>query len=321
VANEDSSMGCYAMNPKDYDEFSPFFKKALSQYHRVDLNVKKHVNNWSLEGVEGLPESGQLNLADLGLPELSMRVRTGRNLNKYPLPGAMTKDDRVNMEKDMGKVFAVLIEDKENFGGHYVSITPGHECFIDAKKYAQYVKDHIMFKDMSADSYLVSAGIAGDWPYGRGCYVSEDKQFIVWVGEEDHLRIMCMKKGHMLNEVFNRLEAAVKVVENNIDGGCAMSKDYGVVTSCPTNIGTGMRASLHIPLPNLCKDGTEAKAKEIAKPLGLSVRGLGGEHTPIGKDGTVDISPSARFCISEAEIVTALYKGIKLLKEAEDAAA
>ena len=45
---------------------------------------------------------------------------------------------------------------------------------------------------------------------------------------------------------------------------------------------------------------------------------MGGEHTPIGKDGTVDISPSARFCISEAEIVTALYKGVKLLKEKED---
>merc|ERR1712166_647669 len=54
---------------------------------------------------------------------------------------------------------------------------------------------------------------------------------------------------------------------------------------------------------------------------GLSVRGMGGEHTPIGKDGTVDISPSARFCITEAEIVTALYKGIKLLKEQEDALA
>jgi creatine kinase len=319
VANPDSAMGCYAMNPKDYDEFSHFFKKALAQYHKVDLAVKKHTNNWSLAGVEGLPESGELNLHDLGLPDLSMRVRTGRNLNKYPLPGAMTQADRVNMEKDMKAVFDKLIAD-ESFGGHYVSITPGHECFIDKAKYAQYVKDHIMFKDMSADSYLVSAGIAGDWPHGRGCYVSEDREFIVWVGEEDHLRIMCMQKGNMLNKVFNRLEAAVKVVEANIDGGCAMSKDYGVVTSCPTNIGTGMRASVHIPLPNLTKDGTDKKAKDVAKPLGLSVRGLGGEHTPIGKDGTVDISPSARFCISEAEIVTALYLGLKALKEAEDAA-
>merc|ERR1712195_143865 len=319
VANPDSCMGCYAMNPKDYDEFSPFFKAALQQYHKVDLKVNKHVNNWSLVGVAGLPEDGILDLKKLGLPELSQRVRTGRNLNKYPLPGAMTKEDRINMEVDMGKVYDTLIADPR-YGGRYVSITPGHKHFIETAEYDSYVKAHIMFKDMSVDSYLLSAGIAGDWPHGRGCYVSEDKGFIIRNGEEDHLRIMCMKKGSILNEVFDRLETAVKVVEANIDGGCAMSPDYGVVTSCPTNIGTGMRASLHIPLPNLTKDGTDAKAKVIAGPLGLSVRGLGGEHTPIGSDGTVDISPSARFCITEAEIVTALYLGIKLLKEAEDAA-
>merc|ERR1712086_1144543 len=141
---------------------------------------------------------------------------------------------------------------------------------INKKEYDDYVKRHIMFKDMSVDS-----------------------EFIVWVGEEDHLRIMCMKKGNMLNEVFDRLEKAVKTVQDNIEGGCAISADYGVVTSCPTNIGTGVRASLHIPLPNLTADGTDKKCKEIARPLGLSVRGLGGEHTPIGKDGTVDISPQA----------------------------
>jgi hypothetical protein len=317
VANPDSCMGCYAMNPKDYDEFYPFFSKALSQYHKVDLKTKKHVNNWSLAGVPGLPESGQLDFAELGLGAVSMRVRTGRNLNKYPLPGAMTKEDRVNMELDMGAVFDKLIADPA-YGGKYVSITPGHKCFINASEYKKYVDAHIMFKDMSADSYLVAAGIAGDWPHGRGCYVSEDKGFIVWVGEEDHLRIMCMKKGTMLNEVFDRLKTAVDCVEANIDGGCAISKDFGVVTSCPTNIGTGMRASLHLPIPNLTKGGSDAKAKVVAKEFGLSVRGMGGEHTPIGKDGTVDISPSARFCISEAEIVTALYLGVKSLKDEED---
>ena len=176
-----------------------------------------------------------------------------------------------------------------------------------------------MFKDMAADSYLTSAGIAAHWPHGRGCYISADKGFIIWVGEEDHLRIMCMKKGTVLNEVFDRLETAVNLVEELVDGGCAKHADFGVVTSCPTNIGTGMRASVHIALPKLTADGTDAKAKAIAKPLGLSVRGLGGEHTPIGKDGTVDISPSARFCISEAEIVTALYLGLQTLKGAEDA--
>jgi creatine kinase len=72
-----------------------------------------------------------------------------------------------------------------------------------------------------------------------------------------------------------------------------------------------MRASLHIQLPHLTADGTDAKAKAIATNYGLSVRGLGGEHTPIGADGTVDISPHARFCIKECEIIASLYDGIQ----------
>jgi creatine kinase len=70
-----------------------------------------------------------------------------------------------------------------------------------------------MFKDMSKDSFLMTAGIARDWPHGRGCYVSEDKEFIIWVGEEDHLRIMAMQKGTILNKVFDRLKGAIDVVE------------------------------------------------------------------------------------------------------------
>lgn len=161
--------------------------------------------------MEGLPADGLLDLSKLGLPAISMRVRTGRNLNKYPLPGAMSKTDRLNMEKDLLSVWDQLIRDP-TFGGNYFSITPGHPNFIPRQKYDQLVNDHIMFKDMAEDPYLVVAGISSDWPYGRGCYVSEDKEFIVWVGEEDHLRIMCMKKGTILNLVFDRLKAAVDVV-------------------------------------------------------------------------------------------------------------
>ena len=63
-------------------------------------------------------------------------------------------------------------------------------------------------------------------------------------------------------------------------------------------------------VPNLTADGTDKEAKKVAGPLGLSVRGTGGEHTPIGKDGTVDISPRARLFIKEAEIIAALYDGL-----------
>lgn len=311
IGNPGSEVGCYAMSPSDYDDLYDFFKGVLEKYHKVDLNEKKHENDWSLQGKEGLPEDGVLDVSKFGIEEpLSMRIRTARNLKKFPLPGAMNQEDRKAMELSMKPVFDSLIKNPD-FGGEYVSLTPGHPNKISDERYQELVKAHIMFKDMSADSFLVDAGIAGDWPYGRGCYVSEDKGFIIWVGEEDHLRIMAMKKSLKINDVFDRLKAAIDVVEDLIPGGCAKSKDFGVITSCPTNMGTGMRASVHIKIPNLTKDGKDDTAKAILKPYGLGVRGLGGEHTPIGADGTVDISPKARFCISEAQIAIALYKGVE----------
>jgi hypothetical protein len=194
--NPDSGMGCYANQPGDYETFEPFFRAALERYHKVDLSKKKHVNDWSLvpvtviystkttnptntnkhsikpipshslapkspiptpqNGVAGLPANGQLDFSKLGLSALSLRVRSGRNLKKFPLPGAMTRQDRVNMEAAMQPVFDKLIADTEKYGGKYVSMTPGHANFIDESAYQELVRQHIMFKDMSADSYVPS---------------------------------------------------------------------------------------------------------------------------------------------------------------------
>jgi len=318
IENPTSVTGCYAMKPTDYEVFSKFFDAVIKDYHKPKDANPKHVTDWDASNVG---ENGILDVSKLGLDELSMRVRVGRNLKRFNLPGLMTRDERIEFEKTMLAAFEKLQEMPE-YGGNIYSLTPdfnGEENpnKISDEKYQELVDAHIMFKDMAADPYLASAGISNDWPYGRGCYVSEDEQFIIWFGEEDHLRIMCMKKGTLLNEVFDRLREGLEVVES-IDGiDFATSKKYGYVTSCPTNLGTGMRASVHIKLPNLTRDGTDKKAKAVAKPLGLSVRGIGGEHTPIGSDGTVDISPSSRLFIKEKEIIEKLYNGIQLLMEEE----
>lgn len=65
--------------------------QVLADYHNVSASAQ-HVNDWSLAGVDGLPEDGILDLTKLGLEGLSMRVRVGRNLADFPLPGAMTKE-------------------------------------------------------------------------------------------------------------------------------------------------------------------------------------------------------------------------------------
>jgi creatine kinase len=322
VENPDSGLGAYAMTPDDYKTFSKFFDPLIRDYHGAAKDAV-HVTDWDASNVG---DNGVLDVTKLGLKELSMRVRVGRNLKKFNLPGNMDKEERVRFEESMLPAFEKLIGMKE-YGGSIYSLTPefsggkANPNLISQEKYQELVDAHIMFKDMDADPYLKSAGIASDWPYGRGCYVSDDKQFIIWFGEEDQLRIMVMKTGTMLNEVFDRLREALKTVESIEGIEFATNKSYGYVTSCPSNLGTGMRASVHIKVPNLTSDGTDTKAKEVCKPLGLSVRGTGGEHTPIGKDGTIDLSPSARLFIKERDIIAKLYEGIQKLMEKENAAA
>mmetsp|Transcript_17062 Transcript_17062/g.26627 ORF Transcript_17062/g.26627 Transcript_17062/m.26627 type:complete len:468 (+) Transcript_17062:2282-3685(+) len=314
IENPDSSLGCYAMTPTDYHKFGGFFDKLIRDYHGDETGAKKHVTDWSAA-------NANYDVKKLGQDELSMRVRVGRNLVGFNLPGKMDKQERINFEKRMLPAFDQLTE---IYGGKVYSLTPyfgddeENPNLISESKYKELVDAHVMFKDMAADSYLKSAGIANDWPCGRGCWQSEDKMRIIWFGEEDQLRIMCMKKGSDLLEVFTNLNKMLNTVESIEGIEFAKDDNYGYVTSCPSNLGTGMRASVHVKIPNLTSDGTDKKAKEVCKPLGLSVRGTGGEHTPIGADGTVDISPSARLFIRESEIIGKLYEGIEKLMAIEN---
>ena len=119
--------------------------------------IKVHATNWSLEGAAGLPDDGQLDISKLGLKdELSMRVRVGRNLTTFPLPGAMTKAHRITFEQTMLKAFDLLIKDPA-YGGAIHSLTPHadwKEVTGEAKnpnlmtpdKYDALVKAHVMFK-------------------------------------------------------------------------------------------------------------------------------------------------------------------------------
>jgi len=312
--NPDSGLGCYAMTTDDYKKFGGFFDKVIRDYHGDESGTKKHETNWETG-------SSDYDVKKLGQDELSMRVRVGRNLIGFNLPGAMDKSERIKFEQSLLPAFGQLIE---KYGGKINSLTPDfgddgeNPNLISQDQYKELVDAHVMFKDMAADPYLNSAGISNDWPYGRGCWQSDDKMRIIWFGEEDQLRIMCMKKGSNLLDVFSNLNGMLKTVES-IDGiEFAKDENYGYVTSCPSNLGTGMRASVHVKIPNLTCDGTDTKAKAVCKPLGLSVRGTGGEHTPIGADGTVDISPSARLFIKESEIIDKLYKGIEKLMAIEN---
>ena len=313
IDNPDSNLGCYATKPSDYSDFRGFFDPIIRDFHGDKSGEQKHVTDWKTS-------NEKYDLKECGIERVSMRVRVGRNLEDFCLPASMTKEIRIEFEKKMIKVFDAL---SAKYGGKYYSLSPDfgenepNVHLISDDEYKSLVDNHIMFKDMSADPYLNSAGISRDWPFGRGCWQSEDKMRIIWVGEEDHLRIMSMKEGTDLLEVFNNLKIMLDTIEG-IDGiNFASHENYGYLTSCPSNLGTGMRASVHMKAPSLTSDGTDIMVKHLCEPLGLSVRGTGGEHTPI-VDGIVDISPSSRLFITEGGIIDALYSGIKTIASIED---
>merc|ERR1712037_608664 len=113
---------------------------------------------------------------------------------------------------------------------------------MDEKVRQQLVDDHFLF--VSGDRNLTVAGMERDWPEGRGIFHNTEKTFLIWINEEDQLRIISMQKGGDVREVFSRLAKGIKAGKD-----FCLDEKYGYIHSCPTNLGTGMRASVHVDLP------------------------------------------------------------------------
>ena len=109
------------------------------------------------------------------------------------------------------------------------------------------IEDHFLFKE--GDRFLEACNLNRDWPSGRGIFHNNDKTFLVWVNEEDQLRIISMQPGANIYQVFERLCRAASHIETVVK--FAHDDHLGYITSCPTNLGTALRGSVHIKLPLL----------------------------------------------------------------------
>merc|ERR1712032_261215 len=152
-----------------------------------------------------------------------------------------TKDQRLGVEKLMANAVKTFPAD---LAGTYYPLTG-----MDEKVRQQLVDDHFLF--VSGDRNLIVAGMERDWPEGRGIFHNEAKTFLLWVNEEDQMRIISMEKGGDVKGVFSRLARGIKA-ESGKD--FALSERFGYIHSCPTNLGTGMRASVMIDLPGYTKE-------------------------------------------------------------------
>ncbi len=193
VINLDSGIGVYAGDIESYSTYDLLFDPIIKDYHGFSKE-EKHSSN--------------LNPNDLIAPNpdkegkyiLSTRIRVGRNFANIPLGPAISKEQREKVESDASNALNSL---EGNLKGKYYPLAG-----MSKEISKQLISDHFLFK--AGDRFLEAAGLNRDWPSGRGIFHNDEKTFLVWVNEEDQLRIISMQEGGDIKEVFERLTTAIK---------------------------------------------------------------------------------------------------------------
>jgi len=171
---------------------------------------------------------------------------------------------------------------------------------------------------------LLASGMARHWPDGRGVFHNDAKSLFVWFGEEDHLRIVSMQgsrsgptpEGKNIREVTARFMRACDEVQKVLRASGAdfmHDKNLGWILTCPSNLGTGLRAGTMVNLPNL---SSRHDWKKLIGKMGLQVRGTGGVDTA-STGGTWDVSNADRIGKGEVDLVNILIEGAAVLVQWE----
>jgi len=296
VENLDSGVGIYAPDAESYTVFADLFDPIIEDYHGGFKKTDKHpAKEWGDVDSFG-------NLDPAGEYIISTRVRCGRSMQGYPFNPCLTEAQYKEMEE---KVSSTLSGLEGELKGTYYPLT-GMTKEVQQK----LIDDHFLFKE--GDRFLQAANACRFWPTGRGIYHNENKTFLVWCNEEDHLRLISMQMGGDLGQVYRRLVSAVNDIEKRVP--FSHNERLGFLTFCPTNLGTTIRASVHIKLPKLAAN--KAKLEEIAGKFNLQVRGTRGEHTE-AEGGVYDISNKRRMGLTEYQAVREMNDGIAELIKIE----
>ncbi len=336
IINPDSSVGIYAGDAESYETFTEIFTPIIEAYH----SLKFH----STQGQPGLKQPAKLHTSKMqpdfdnvsftnnrsNIPKhtsifskhtlnfpnpdpenryiLSTRIRIARNLSGFPFTPFISSKERKEVEHS---IINALNHMPPGLQGAYRPM-PQDQSLQNESLQDQPLHNQSTAVFKKGDQFQEAAGINRDWPEARGVFESDNGKFIVWINEEDHLRIISLDHNGDISDLFNRLGQGVASLEENL--AFAWRSDIGYLTACPSNLGTGMRAGVHIKLPGLFqkKDCLE----NVAKELKLQIRGTQGEKTEV-ESAVFDISNTQRLGISEQECCEILYKGICKIIEIE----
>jgi len=228
---------------------------------------------------------------------ISSRVRLARNLRAIPFPHLLNEKTGAQV---IAQVNQALKTSKNNISRGLVLVPFNQLSSLD--------------RSVLVEKHLISPEHAGNpLPY-RGVVVNDEGSLAIMVNEEDHLRIQCVLSGLQLNQANKYAELADDSLEETLD--YAFDEKHGYLTSCPTNVGTGMRASVMLHLPAVAITNQTNTVIQSITQLGLTVRGMYGEGTE-ATGRLYQVSNQVTLGQSEEDIINNLWTVVIQIVEQE----
>ncbi|MBT3595678.1 MAG: protein arginine kinase [Verrucomicrobia bacterium] len=226
---------------------------------------------------------------------LSSRVRLARNLQDTPFPGRANKSERQNLLQTMKPVIESLRSMKEGFSEELSKLKRLEKQIL--------VERHLISRELASKSQ------------GSAIVLSMDETFCVMINEEDHLRMQAILPGLQIKEAWKSMNKMDTMLESKLP--IAFSSDFGYLTACPTNLGTGIRVSAMLHLPGLVMAEHMQQTITAVNKLGLAVRGLYGEGTE-ALGNVFQVSNQMTLGESEIQIIERLNKVVLQIIENEE---
>ena len=305
------TCGLVAGDEECYELFKDIFNHVISVRHRGYPAYAKH----SMEMY--VSKLSETKIDPTGKYVLTTRCRTGRSLRRIPLPPATNFEQRRETERVIVKGLEKMEGELSGkyFGLHGSKSIDG--VAMDKAKENDLRSKGNLFQAPDS-TLLLSSGCGRHWPDARGIFHNEAKNFFVWVNEEDHMRIISMEQGDNIKAILTRLANATATIQKILkeEGYDFMHNDHlGFISSCPSNLGTGLRAGSMVKIPLF---SARADFKNVCGRLGLQARGGAGvDSDSVG--GIYDISNSDRLGKSVVEFCNIFIEGIAQIIKWEQA--
>jgi protein-arginine kinase len=299
----DSEIGIFASDESAYETFADLFNPVLEDLFDVLTEIDKDGNelpgkqvalNWG--DVESIK---QLDREELFVKASSITVC--RAVEGFPF-GPLISFDQLNEVSNVVQKILLAI-DEEDLKGEFYELAD-----IDEDQKAKWIEEEILSPNPQ-DKFKETAGTYRLWPVGRGLFLNDKKNLRVWVNQEEHLQITSFNKEGNLREVYQRL---VKVIEKFNSLKFARDQRWGFLAHNLKNIGTTMRISVKVKLPQMLKEENKEKLEILCEGNRLVYEDIGG--------GKVLLTNKKRVGLSEIETVKAFEKGVEEIIMAEKCA-